>query len=48
MNNTIDLKDIIAPHFYKHFNSKKPHQIYAGGRASTKTSMITSASSSLP
>lgn len=36
----IDLKDIIAPHFYSTFNSKKPHQIYAGGRASTKTSML--------
>lgn len=36
----IDLKDIIAPHFYKTFNSKKPHQIYKGGRGSTKTSMI--------
>lgn len=40
MNNTIDLKDIIAPHFYSCFNSKKPHQIYAGGRASAKTSML--------
>ena len=40
MNNTVDLKDIIAPHFYYCFNSKKPHQIYAGGRASTKTSML--------
>ena len=40
MNETIDLKDIIAPHFYKTFNSKKPHQIYKGGRGSTKTSMI--------
>ena len=40
VNNTIDIKDIIAPHFYKTFNSKKPHQIYAGGRASTKTSML--------
>lgn len=40
MNQTIDLKDIIAPHFYKTFNSKKRHQIYKGGRGSTKTSMI--------
>ena len=40
MNEVIDIKDIIAPHFYKTFNSKKPHQIYAGGRASTKTSML--------
>lgn len=40
MNQVIDIKNIIAPHFYKTFNSKKPHQIYAGGRASTKTSMI--------
>lgn len=36
----IDLRDLIAPHFYKTFNSKKPHQIYKGGRGSTKTSMI--------
>lgn len=40
MNETIDIKDIIAPHFYQTFNSKKPHQIYKGGRGSTKTSMI--------
>ena len=40
MNQTIDIKDIIAPHFYKTFNSKKPHQIYKGGRGSTKTSML--------
>ena len=40
MNNVIDLKNIIAPHFYQTFNSKKPHQIYKGGRGSTKTSMI--------
>lgn len=40
MNNTIDIKDIIAPHFYKTFNSKKRHQIYKGGRGSTKTSML--------
>ena len=40
MNQTIDIKDIIAPHFYRTFNSKKPHQIYKGGRGSTKTSML--------
>ena len=40
MNQTIDIKDIIAPHFYKTFNSKKPHQIYKGGRGSTKSSML--------
>ena len=40
MNQTIDIKDIIAPHFYRTFNSKKRHQIYKGGRGSTKTSMI--------
>jgi phage terminase large subunit len=40
MNETIDLRDLIAPHFHKTFNSKKPHQIYKGGRGSTKTSMI--------
>ena len=40
MNQTIDIKDIIAPHFYNTFNSKKAHQIYKGGRGSTKTSML--------
>ena len=40
MSNVIDIKNIIAPHFYKTFNSKKPHQIYKGGRGSTKTSML--------
>lgn len=40
MNQVISIKDIIAPHFYSTFNSKKPHQIYKGGRGSTKTSMI--------
>jgi phage terminase large subunit len=40
MNQTIDIKNIIASHFYKTFNSKKPHQIYKGGRGSTKTSML--------
>lgn len=36
----VSIRDIIAPHFWNTFNSKKPHQIYAGGRASTKTSQI--------
>ena len=36
----IDIKDVIAPHFYDTFNSKKAHQIYKGGRGSTKTSML--------
>ena len=40
MEQVVDLKDIVAPHFYNTFNSKKPHQIYKGGRGSTKTSMI--------
>ena len=40
MKQVVDLKDLIAPHFYNTFNSKKPHQIYKGGRGSTKTSMI--------
>lgn len=40
MDQTIDIRNIIAPHFYKTFNSKKPHQIYKGGRGSTKTSML--------
>ena len=40
MNQTIDIKDIIAPHFYSSFNSKKRHQIDKGGRGSTKTSKI--------
>ena len=40
MSQSIDLRDLIAPHFYNTFNSKKPHQIYKGGRGSTKTSMI--------
>jgi len=34
----INLKEIIAPHFWNTFNSKTPHQIDLGGRASTKTS----------
>jgi len=40
MEINIDLKNITASHFWNCFNSKKPHQIYAGGRASTKTSML--------
>jgi len=36
--NKISLKEIIAPHFWKTFLSKSPHQIDLGGRASTKTS----------
>lgn len=39
MNDTISLKSIIAPHFYKSFKSKLMYQIYLGGRGSTKTSM---------
>lgn len=38
ITNKIKLKDIIAPHFWSTFRSKKPHQIDLGGRASTKTS----------
>lgn len=36
----ISIRDIIAPHFWSTFNSKKENQIYEGGRNSTKTSMI--------
>lgn len=36
----IRLKEIIAPHFWNTFNSKKTNQIYKGGRSSTKSSMI--------
>lgn len=36
----VRIKDIIAPHFWTTFNSKKTNQIYEGGRNSTKTSMI--------
>jgi phage terminase large subunit len=36
----IKIKDIIAPHFWNTFKSKKTNQIYEGGRNSTKTSMI--------
>lgn len=35
----VDLKDIIAPHFWNIFNSRKPYIILTGGRGSTKTSM---------
>jgi len=36
----VNIKEIIAPHFWNTFNSKKTNQIYEGGRNSTKTSMI--------
>lgn len=36
----VNIRNIIAPHFYKTFNSRKTNQIYEGGRNSTKTSMI--------
>ena len=36
----VRIKDIIAPHFYRTFNSRKTNQIYEGGRNSTKTSML--------
>lgn len=36
----IKIKEIIAPHFWNVFKSKKSNQIYEGGRNSTKTSMI--------
>src|SRR5574344_1121764 len=39
MNETVSLRKVLAPHFYKSFNSKKMYQIYLGGRGSTKTSM---------
>lgn len=38
MNENIRLKEIIAPHFWTTFKSKKPHQIDKGGRGTTKTS----------
>lgn len=38
--NQIRIKEIIAPHFWNTFKSKKTNQIYEGGRNSTKTSMI--------
>lgn len=34
----VSLKEIVAPHFWNTFNSKKTHQIDKGGRGSTKTS----------
>lgn len=34
------ISEQISPSFYKTFNSHKSHQIYKGGRGSTKTSMI--------
>ncbi len=34
----VKLTEIIAPHFYNTFKSKKSHQIDKGGRGSTKTS----------
>ena len=34
------ISEQISPAFFKTFNSHKPHQIYKGGRGSTKTSMI--------
>lgn len=36
----VRIRDIIAPHFFPYFNSRKTNQIYEGGRNSTKTSMI--------
>lgn len=36
----IKIRDIIAPHFWNNFNSRKTNQIFEGGRNSTKTSMI--------
>lgn len=36
----IKIRDIIAPHFWNVFNSRKTNQIYKGGRNSTKSSMI--------
>lgn len=37
---TIKIRDIIAPHFWKVFNSRITNQIYKGGRNSTKSSYI--------
>lgn len=34
----VSIKDMLAPHFWNTFNSKKTHQIDKGGRGSTKTS----------
>lgn len=36
----VRIRNIIAPHFWNTFNSKKINQIYKGGRSSTKSSMI--------
>ena len=36
----VNIRDIIAPHFYNTFNNKKSNQVYKGGRSSTKSSMI--------
>ncbi len=35
----VRMKNLLAPHFWNTFKSKKRHQIYKGGRGSTKTSM---------
>ncbi len=40
MTKVIKLKEIIAPHFWSDFKSRLRHQIYKGGRGSTKTSMV--------
>ena len=40
MASDINLKDIIAPHFWNIFNNLKVHNVIYGGRGSTKTSMI--------
>ena len=34
----VSIREIVAPHFWNTFNSKKTHQIDKGGRGSTKTS----------
>ena len=34
----VNIRDLVAPHFWNTFNSKKTHQIDKGGRGSTKTS----------
>lgn len=39
MTKVIRLTEIVAPHFWKDFKSRLRHQIYDGGRGSTKTSM---------
>ena len=36
----VSIREIVAPHFWNTFNSKRTNQIYKGGRSSTKTSMI--------